>query len=224
MAISLARWKLPQKWGKILKVRERLFTTIRREHNSFYMARDTKVAIAVVCLFAALGVVTSVMHIYGGQIRAVTWHMLHGDSATVDGYRIRVPSGWFVEQHSPSDAQWWDGTTGDSIWFYSSPKSPHFTLGLWSQAETRSTRPENPVVGRRELQVQGKSFLCFEHDYLLALPTAQSGNILKQTTHLPSIDCKSSGALDAMFFGGMHAAPQHGYQDFYSVLSSIQKP
>jgi len=189
------------------------------------MARPTKVAIAVSCLLATLAVVSSVMHIYGGQIRAVTWHVLHGDSATVAGYRIRVPSGWFVEQHSPSDAHWWDSTTGDSIWFHSSPKSPHFTLGLWSQAETRSARPESPVVGRRELQVRGESFLCFEHDYGLSLPTAQSGGILKQAAlHLPSVDCKSSGALDAMFFGGMHAAPRHGYQEFYSVLSSIQKP
>lgn len=189
-----------------------------------YMARPTKVAITVVCLLTVLAVVSAVTHIYGGRIRAFTWHVLHGDWATVAGYRIRVPSGWFVEQHSPSNAHWWDGTTGDSIWFHSSPKSPHFTLGLWSQVETRSARPENLVVGRRELQIQGESFLCFEHDYVLALPTSQSGNTLRQTAHLPSIDCKSSGALDAMFFGGMHAAPRHGYQDFYSVLSSIQKP
>lgn len=181
-----------------------------------------QVAIAVICLLSALATASSVVHFYGGQVRAVIWHVLHGDSATVAGHTIRVPSGWFVEQRSASDAHWWDARTGDSIWFHSSAKAPSFSLNFWNEVETRYARPENPVVGRRELDVQGESFLCFEHDYTLTPPPAQSGG--QQTTvHASSVDCKSNGALDAMFFGGMHAAPRHDYREFYSLLASIQK-
>lgn len=187
------------------------------------MARTKRVVIVAVCLIAALAAVSSLMHFYGGRIRAVTWHLLHGDSATVAGYRIRVPSDWFVEQRSANDANWWDTRTGDSIWFHSSPKSPNFTLSFWNEVETRNAWSENPVVGRQELQVAGQSFLCFEHDYRIALPAGNSDRKWTQTIHLPSVDCKSTGRLDATFFGGMHAAPRHDYQGFYSLLTSIQK-
>jgi len=37
---SLARWKSPAKWGKILKVRESLFTTVvYLEHNQTFKIR-----------------------------------------------------------------------------------------------------------------------------------------------------------------------------------------
>ena len=187
--------------------------------------RSRQLTIAVVCMLVAAAAAALQIHSYRLRLRAVAWHVLHGNSATVGGYHIPVPSGWFVEQTSASDAHWRDSRTGDSIWFHSSSrKSSNVTLDSWNEIETRYSRPENPIMAKRQLQVGGESFLCIEHDYTLAMPIRQSGQSLTQTVHLPSVDCRSNGTLDAMFFGGMHAAPRHDYQVFYSVLGSVQEP
>jgi len=71
---------------------------------------------------------------------------------------------------------------------------------------------ENPIVGKRELDVAGERFVCFEKDYE------------KKGIHLPSVDCKSAGPLDVMFFGGIRAEPRRDYSEFYSLMASVQKP
>jgi hypothetical protein len=167
-------------------------------------------------LLAAL-VIGSVTYSYRFRIRAVAWHVLHGDSVAVSGYRVAVPPRWFVEQDaSDGDAQLWNTKTGKSAWFRSFPKPSNFTLAIWSDLVQKTNEKsmndsESPIVGKRELSVAGERFICFEKDFE------------KKGTHLPSVECKSSGPLDVTFFGGMRAEPRRDYSEFYSLMASVQK-
>jgi len=184
--------------------------------------RTRQAVIGIVCV-VAITVAASVMHFYGSRIRATTWHLQHGDFAIVAGYRIRVPNGWFVEQSSAEEAHWWDAETGDSIWFRTYRKSPHFTLDFWNSVETRMAQPDDAIVGRLELRVAGEPFLCLERDLAENLPPSASRDGSRHTVHLASVDCASTGRLDATFFGGMHSAPRRDFQEFYALLATIQK-
>lgn len=189
------------------------------------MAQLTKrQTIAVIFLLAAIAAIGYVTYRYRSRIKAVAWHIRHGDSVAVAGYRIGVPSHWFVEQPASDDAQLWNTRTGESVWLHSLPKSPNFTLAFWSAlVQKRMNGPENPIVGRRELTVAGEPFVCFERDFEVNLPATVSASASKNPIHLPSVQCTSSGPLDVMFFGGMHAEPRRDYSEFYSLMASIQK-
>jgi hypothetical protein len=166
-----------------------------------------------VALLAA-AVIGYATYCYRFRVWALAWHVLHGDSIAVSGYRIAVPSHWFVEQPVfDDDARLWNTRTGESVWFHSFPKPPNFTLALWIDlVENRMSDSEDPVVGKQELNVAGEHFVCFERDFD------------KKGIHLPSVECKSAGPLDVMFFGGMRVEPRHDYSEFYSLMASIQKP
>jgi hypothetical protein len=75
----------------------------------------------------------------------------------VSGYRVAVPSHWFVEQGaSDDDARLWNTRTGESVWFHSFRKPPNFTLALWSDlAQKQSEGSETVIVRRKELNVAG---------------------------------------------------------------------
>jgi hypothetical protein len=186
--------------------------------------------LAIELSLLALAVIVAagyVLYCYQPRIRAAAWHVLHGDSVTVAGYRIVVPSHWFAEESSPDtpdDMHLWDTKTGESIWFHSFPKPPTFTLAFWSDLEQRRlSDPKSPVIEKRELRVADEPFVCFEKDFAVALPPASSAPLTQQTVHMPSVWCRSGGPLDVTFFGGMRAVPRHDYAEFYSILSSIQK-
>jgi hypothetical protein len=165
-----------------------------------------------------------VLYCYQPRVRAVAWHVLHGDSVAVAGYRITVPSHWFVEQSASDDVHLWNTRTGESAWFHSLPKSPDFTLAFWSDlVQKRMNGPENPVVGKRDLKVAGEPVVCFERDLAVKLPTEGSATTSKNLIHLPSVECTSTGPLDVMFFGKMYSQPRRDYSEFYSLLASIQK-
>jgi hypothetical protein len=177
----------------------------------------TKRQTTVLFLLAAVAVIGCVTYSYRFRIWAVAWHVLHGDSVAVAGYSVAVPLHWFVEQPaSDDDVQLWNTKTGESVWFHSFPKPPNFTLALWSDLVQKTNEKlmndsESPIVGKRELSVAGERFVCFEKDFQ------------KRGIHLPSIDCKSAGPLDVMFFGGMRAEPRRDYSEFYSLMASVQK-
>jgi len=177
-----------------------------------------------ICVLAVIVAAGYASYRYHFRIRAVAWHISHGDSIAVAGYRIAVPSHWFAEQDTSPDAYLWNTRTGESIWFHSFPKPPTFTLAFWSDLEQRRLNdPRNPVIEKRELRVADEPFVCFEKDFAAALPPASSAPVTQQTVHMPSVWCRSGGPLDVTFFGGMRAVPRHDYAEFYSILSSIQK-
>ena len=123
----------------------------------------------------------------------MAWHVLHGDSVAVSGYRVAVPPRWFVEQDaSDGDAQLWNTKTGKSAWFRSFPKPSNFTLAIWSDLVQKTNEKsmndsESPIVGKRELSVAGERFICFEKDFE------------KKGTHLPSVECKSFWLCSLIF-------------------------
>jgi len=188
------------------------------------MARLTKQRLAIdICLLVVIVAVGYAAYRYRLCIRAVAWHVLHGDSITLTGYRIGVPNRWFAEHDTSPDAYLWNSRTGESIWFHSSPKPPTFTLALWSDLEQRLNDPKNPIVDKRELRVADEPFVCFEKDLAVAVPLASSKPVIERTVHMPSVWCRSGTPLDVTFFGGMRAVPRHDYAEFYSIMSSIQK-
>jgi len=188
----------------------------------YRVARLTKRRLAIdICLLAAILAAGYALYRYHFRIKAAIWHVLHGNSVILPGYRMSVPSHWFPEQDTTPDLYLWNARTGESIWLRSFPKPRNFTLALWSDLEQRRLNdPKNPIVERREIQVAGDPFVCFEKDFEVALPPTSSP---KQTVHMPSVWCRSSGPLDITFFGGVRAAPRHDYGEFYSILSTIHK-
>ena len=156
--------------------------------------------------------------------KSVAWHVLHGDSLSVDGYRIAVPGQWFVEQSASDDAHLLNARTGEAIWLRSLPKPSMFTLGAWSDfVQNQMNDVGNPIVGRSELSVAGEPFVCFERDFQVNEPAEAPANSFPQAGHLPSVECNSTGLLDVMFFAGTHAPAAHDYSEFYSLMGSIEK-
>jgi hypothetical protein len=178
------------------------------------VAQLTKRQTTIVLFLLAVAVMGYATYSYRFRIWALAWHVQHGDSIAVSGYRVAVPSHWFVEQGaSVDDARLWNTRTGESVWFHSFRKPHNFTLALWSDlAQKQSEGSENVIVRRKELNVAGEPFVCLEQDF------EKSKGI-----HLPSVDCKSAGPLDVMVFGGMRAEPRRDYPEFYSLMASIQK-
>jgi hypothetical protein len=188
------------------------------------VAHLSKTRITLICLLAAIAIADYASHQYQLHTRSVAWHVLHGDSLSVAGYRIAVPSQWFAERLASDDARLLNARTGEVIWLQSLPKPSMFTLAAWSDfVQNQMNDARNPIIGSTELSVAGEPFVCFERDLEVNLPEGASANPSPQTGHLPSVECNSAGLLDVMFFAGTHTTPQHDLSEFYSLLSSIEK-
>jgi len=184
----------------------------------------TKTRVILICLLAVIAVADYASHHYQFHTRSVAWHVLHGDSLSVAGYRIAVPSQWFAERLASDDTRLLNTRTGEAIWLQSHPKPSMFTLAAWSDfIQNQMNDASNPIIGRAELSVAGEPFVCFERDLEVNPPEGASGNPSQQTGHLPSVECNSAGLLEVMFFAGTHAAPRHDYSGFYSLMASIEK-
>ena len=160
------------------------------------------------------------MAIYGGDryrypIKAIVWHVRHGDSTTVGAYRIPVPRYWFVEQDSFGDAQLMNSRTGEGILAKSRPWPLTMNLDLWVGLETRLKDPKFVTLVRRDLRVGGEPLVCLEKDLIMDYKSI--------AIHGSSVNCMSAGQLEVTFFGGMRDAPRYDYSEFYRILSSIQK-
>ncbi len=190
------------------------------------MARLTKARVTVVFLLAAIAIAGYAWHPFQFRTRAVVWHVLHGDSLSMAGYRITVPGQWFAEQLASDGAYLWNTRTGEAIWFQVLPKPSMFTLAAWSNfVQNQMNDAESPIIGRLEFSVAGEPFVCFERDFEVEVnvPAHVSANTSPTTGHLPSVECNSAGLLDVMFFAGTPAATRHDYSEFYSVMASIEK-
>ena len=185
----------------------------------------TKKWITLLCLLAVIAIADYTPQHYQFLTRSVAWHVLHGDSLSVAGYRVAVPSQWFVEQLAPDDAHLLNARTGEAIWLRSLPKPSMFTLSAWTNfVQNQMNDVRNPITGRSELSVAGEPFVCFERDDSQGnVPAGTSANPSPQTGHLPSVECNSAGLLDVMFFAGSHVPTARDYSDFYSLMGSIEK-
>lgn len=178
-------------------------------------------AIVAICLLGAVAFLSLVA--YGNQfrIRASIWHALHGDTLAVGGYRVRVPSDWFVKQSSSDEVFLWNLRTWETISFRPSMKRPNSTLESFSDAvQKRVNGPELQIVGKRDVRFGGESFVCFEWDAEANVSVRKS----PQTVHLPVAACE--GSMGVIFSGvprRAHVTPLRDYQDFYSLMASIQK-
>ncbi|HET9408156.1 MAG TPA: hypothetical protein VFO39_13030 [Candidatus Sulfotelmatobacter sp.] len=183
------------------------------------MARFTRI---LICLLAAIVITDYASHHYQFHSGSVAWHVLYGDSISVAGYRIPVPSQWSAEQLASDDARLLNTRTGEAIWLQSLPKPSMFSLTAWSDfVQNQMNDARNPIVGRTELTIAGEPLVCLERDFAVNLRTGASANPSPQTSHLPSIECNSAGLLGVMFFAGTHT--QHDYSEFYSLMASIEK-
>lgn len=157
-------------------------------------------------------------------MRRIEWRVLHGDSLSVAGYRITVPSPWFAEEFASDDAHLLNARTGEAIWLRSLAKPSMFTLAAWSDfVQNQMNDVENPIVGRSEFSVAGEPFVCFERDLQANVLAGASADRAPQTPDLPSVECNSAGRLDVMFFMGPHSPPAHDFSEFYSLMAAIEK-
>ena len=176
-------------------------------------------------LFALLGTLifaSTVAYQLRFRIMAVAWHHSHGDSVMVGNYQVPVPSRWFAEQGSAGDVQLWNSRTGESIWVHLFPKPRNFTLAFWTDVMEAKAKPPLLTTGRRDLPIAGEPAVCLEKDFETDAP-ARLRLPSKTRVHLPTVDCKSVGPLDVMFFGGIWPAVRHDYSEFYSIIGSIQR-
>lgn len=185
------------------------------------MGSFTKTWGLLICLLAAIAYAS---HHDRFHTRSVAWHILHGDSLSVAGYRIVVPSQWFAERFASDDARLLNTRTGEAIWLQSHPKPSMFTLAAWSDfVQSQMNDVRNPIIGREELSAAGESFVCFERDLEANPPEGASASLSPPTGHLPAVECNSAGLLDVMFFAGTPAVLRHDYSEFYSLMASIEK-
>lgn len=194
-----------------------------RWRNDYPMARSLKAYPIALIFVLILGAALYIEYGYRHRLRAVVRHILHGNSVTLDGYRVNVPKDWFAEQDSAADITLWNTTTGESVWLHSVRRSPNFTLEYWSDAQEKMNPPENPIVTKRELRVADQTFVCLEKDYTVNLPPYLKVRGGTSVSHLPSVQCASTAPIEIMFFGGISAKTRRNYQDFYSIVSLIQK-
>jgi hypothetical protein len=147
------------------------------------------------------------------RIEAFYWHLRHGNSVEVGGYRFPVPKQWYVDSHSASNVMLVDLNTGDSITVRTSSAPTGFTLPAWEALISRPT-PEGSgkmkVLGRKELQVSGEKILCFEN------------NLDTKAIRLYPIQCRSESSLEVTFQPYIFSATDHD-QMFYSLLQQVQK-
>jgi hypothetical protein len=185
----------------------------------------TKTRITFLSLLAVIAIADYAPQHYQFLTRSVAWHVLHGDSLSVSGYRVAVPSQWFVEQSASDDAHLLNARTGEAIWLRSLPKPSMFTLAAWTDfVQNQMNDVRNSITGRSELSVAGEPFVCFERDNSPPnVPVGPSADPTPQTGHLPAVECNSAGLLDVMFFAGTHVPPARDYSDFYSLMGSIEK-
>lgn len=144
------------------------------------------------------------------RIEAFYWHMRHGTSVEVGGYRFPVPKHWYIDHYSANDVMLVDLDTGDGITVRTN--SPiRSTLAAW---ETMINRPMRDgrlkILGRRELQIGGERILCIEK------------NLDTKAVRLYPIECRSENALEVSFLPYLFSAKTHDSM-FYKLLLQVQK-
>ena len=145
------------------------------------------------------------------RIEAYYWHLRHGNSVEVAGYRFPVPRQWYVEQRSANDVMIVDLNTGDGITVRRGSVPGGSTLATWDTLTSLPVRDgSTKVLARRELQVSGETMLCVEK------------NLETKALRLYPIQCRSESALEVTFNPYVFSAKDHD-QMFYSLLQQAQK-
>ena len=144
------------------------------------------------------------------RIEAYYWHLRHGTSLTIDGYRVPVPKHWYVHYVLPNDVMLIDLNSGDSITVRTSSQPKGLTLATW---EALISRPllggAMKVLGRKQLQAGGETIVCIER------------NIETEAVHLYPIECRSESALEVTF--RPYVSSKKSTDMFYSLLQQLQK-
>lgn len=145
------------------------------------------------------------------RIEAYYWHLRHGNSIEVGGYRFPVPRQWYVDQHSANDVLLVDLNTGDGITVRASSLPGRSALSTWEGLVAHPMRDgSTKVLGRRELHVNGETILCVET------------NLDTKALRLYPIQCRSESALEVTFDPYVFSAKDHDPM-FYSLLQQVQK-
>jgi hypothetical protein len=163
------------------------------------------VAVVIVCL-------VFLRFIPVHRIEAYYWHVRHGNSVEVGGYRFPVPKQWYVDSYSTNGVMLVDLNTGDGIRVRTSSVSDRFTLASWEALMSPPMADGSTnILGRKELQVSGERILCVET------------NLDTKAVRLYPIQCRSETALEVTFQPCIFSGKDHDPM-FYSLLQQIQKP
>jgi hypothetical protein len=146
------------------------------------------------------------------RIEAYYWHLRHGNSVEVGGYRFPVPNQWYVNSLSANDVMLIDLNTGDSITVQVRSAVGRSTLAAW---EALIAHPvpggSEKVLRQKELQASAEPMVCVEK-------SMNAKGII-----LYPIYCRSESALDVTFAPQISSA-KHDDQTFYSLLQQLRRP
>jgi len=167
--------------------------------------------ISVVLVIVVIVSVVFLKFIPTRHIETYYWHVRHGNSVEVGHYRFPVPKQWYVDSFSANDVLLVDLNTGDGIAVRMSSVPGRSTLGDRDALISRPMRDgSTKILGRKELQVNGETFLCVEKTLDI------------KSVRLYPIECRSEGALEVTFQPYVCSAKDHDHM-FYSLLQQLQK-
>jgi len=170
---------------------------------SLQVVSGLKISAAIVAFVAGLLLCLSFVPVR--RIEAFVWHLRHGTSVEVGGYRFPAPKQWYVESFSPDDVLLVDLKSGDSIGVRLNDRSKRMTLAVWARLVGQTRGDNIKVTGRKELHIGNEVFVCFEKDFDL------------KKLHLYPIECRSEGALEVSFTPFFPPANNRN-EAFYSLL------
>ncbi len=153
------------------------------------------------------------------QLAADIWHWRYGHSVALRDYQVLVPDGWLVRDQTErgvtmtltrgirSSDPFWD-INSISV---SSPSAGNTHLIEWKSYQQQHLQNQGVTdVEERTLQAGDDMIVCV------------GGTELRDVLHVPSgaisVQCISSGKLDALFVGQKTELEQ-----FYTVVSQIRK-
>jgi hypothetical protein len=145
------------------------------------------------------------------RIEAYYWHLRHGTSMTIGGYRFPVPKHWYVDSISASDVLLVNLNTGDSIMVLTSSGPHRIALAAWEALTSRPiANASTSVLGRKEFQVSGETIVCIEK------------NLDSKAVRLYPIECRLESALEVTFQPYLFSTKDHD-QMFYSMLQQVRR-
>ncbi len=149
-------------------------------------------------------------------VEAQMWHWGHGDSISLDGYKIPVPKGWLVTDLGRRSLHMID-TTARGAWGSGVPSAlavaigerPHPDIGAWASSERRLLQRDCvPFTVQPPVRMGMTSVVCLRKTASGPSP-GQGGPV--------DLNCISEEGLTFGFIGSQTEVPR-----FYSIIAGIR--
>lgn len=169
-----------------------------------------KIAAGIIIIGAAVLALPS--YIPRARIANFVWHLRHGNTMDLLGYRIPVPRDWYVINQSHDDLGLVNVNSGDTVMVLPNKFPTHLPLSAWADSMSHPIikhKDDFKTTGQRTFKVNDETLLCFEQV------------ATRESIHLYMISCQSESGLTARFFS-VNAGKERD-EAFYELLQQIRK-